>query len=372
MVESDSTGFLKSLKIYDSLTKKQVFLPLLTLPIDLVLLDHDKTMTYKVDSTKPKLSLFLHPWAAETLKLGLSKGNGFVICSTAHVSRLIRQYRDGIATESLLDRLVIMAEHGSVIAIPVFTNKLNYEIYVTEQAPELQTARRIIQSLVTAFAEKKQANIFVNKDLVSHITIENFERKRELTDELFEIIKGSLIEQGILEKVKLSTGTFSIEIDILGIEQKIISLLHDIGCDNIISIGDSKNDVPFFKSVFGIQIPSDDSDINTIAPLQYAKLIAIGAEGGGTTTSQLILHLVHNGYLKSINIENFKEKLRNEIISNEYKMLGTIDPTTIKSDYTLPQDLDKKSSTYYPQEEKLLKQIYPPLNLKILGIEKSE
>ena len=140
--DTKKAQFLRDFTLYDAITKQAISPPIFKGPIDFVLLDHDKTMTYKADKNNTMRARLLHPWTAEILKEGLTRNYGFAICSTAHTTRLIRQYRDGIRNAALLSRLMIIAEAGSVFAIPNANEKLSYDIFEAEKPPELFRSKK--------------------------------------------------------------------------------------------------------------------------------------------------------------------------------------------------------------------------------------
>jgi len=354
--------FRGSLRIYDAISKRPVQPPLFEDPVDLVLLDHDKTMTYKADPKKKMLSRFLHPWTAEILKEGLARELGFAICSTAHATRLIRQYRDGIAGRKLLNRLVIIAEGGAVFAIPKLKEELCYDLYEIEPSPELVYARKIVEKVVNEFRERRNLDVFVNMDLKAHITVENFGRKRGITDELVGIIRETLNKHSLLDRIWLTATADSIEANVQGLKENVVDGLLSFDFKNIVSIGGSHSDVPIFRRTFGIQVPYRDTSMDEITPLEYARLIAIGPEAGGTTTAQLLMHMLKKENMVHIDHEDFKCTIRNAL-KNGFKHTGTINASVIKFDYTLPDDLLNKYCDSQLRGENLLKRIYPPLNI---------
>jgi hypothetical protein len=361
LAKPKSEQFLKDLKIYDAISKQPIQPPIIKCPTDLVLLDHDKTMTYKADPKRVMLSHFLHPWAAEILKEGLVRGFSFAICSTAHVTRLIRQYRDGITDRDLLNRLVIIAEGGSVFAIPELREGLYYDLYEIETLPELICARETVEQVVNEFRRRRNLDVFVNRDLKRHITVENFEGKREITDELVRTIREALNEDSLLDKIWLTTTTNSIEVNVHSLKENVVEILSSYDFGNIVSIGDSRSDIPVFKRTFGIQVPYRDMNIDEITPLEHARVIAIGSEAGGTTTAQLLMHMLEEEKLMHIDYEDFKRTI-SDALRNGFIHTETISASAIRLDYTFPDALLSKYYDSQSQSENLLKQIYPSLD----------
>jgi phospholipid N-methyltransferase len=103
-------------------------------------------------------------------------------------------------------------------------------------------------------------------------------------------------------------------------------------------------------------------NIDEIAPLEYARLIAIGPEAGGTTTAKLLMHMLKEENLVHIDYEDFKRTIRNAL-KKGFKHTGTINAMAIKFDYTLPDDLLNKYLDSQLQWENLLKRMYPSLNI---------
>ena len=153
-------------------------------------------------------------------------------------------------------------------------------------------AKKLVEEIVADFRGDRKLAVFVNLDLKFHITVENFEGKREYTDQLIGTIREELKNRGLLEKMWLTSTTNSIELNVQGLRTNVVDKLLQYPLKNIVSVGDSPSDIPIFKQTYGIQVPFCDMNIQDITPLEQAKLIAMSPEGGGTTTAKLLMHIL--------------------------------------------------------------------------------
>ncbi|MCW3129625.1 MAG: hypothetical protein N2V75_05960 [Methanophagales archaeon] len=355
-------NFASTLKVYDK-TKRIVRPPYFN-KIKYIFLDHDKTMTYKKSKEEPLLSKFLHPWAAKALENCLEKGFGIAICSTAHITRLIRQYNSNITDEEALNCLLLIGEEGSVFAIP--RKGKRYDIYIKEIPADLIFVAKLLETAVDEYRETTSFDVFVNKDLKNHITIENFERKKEVRDELYELTLKILKENALLEKFWIKKGTDSIEINITTFDKGQIAEMFDGILQKegvILAIGDSESDVPLFKSCCGIQIPPKDFTIDEINPLEGTQFIAIGSEGGGTTAAQLLYHILYHEQVVDIDSTWLKNTVANELARRNYNYTGEINAEDIKTDYTLPIGISEKYKRLWDYYEVKLEEMYAKHNL---------
>lgn len=313
--------------------------------IKFVFLDHDKTMTYKIDPRPARalFSAFLHPLAARSLNKALIKDGGFAILSTAHTKRLIKQYR----CLSGLKKLIIIAESGSTIALPFSENgKTIFDIYCYKEQKELKQARKVINKIIADFREKNNACIFINPDLYANITIENFEKFRNVTKAqtfqkvVLELIINALKGKNLIDKIHLSSSQFGLEIAANINKDKIILMFKKIlGDGNYISVGDSKADVPAFSVSYGIQVPAKDMRLDEIKPVKNVDAIVYGNDAAGAITAELIDFLTNR--LEKINITKFKEDLIDEITKSRWSLRDRIDPATLKMDYDVPKGFDE-------------------------------
>lgn len=343
-------------RLYDAKTKKPVSIPAFS-KINYIFLDHDKTMTYKQSIDNPMLSKFLHPFSAKALERCLEVGMGISICSTSHITRLLRQYR--IINSKIRSNLPIIGEEGSVFAIPCDNNI--YDIYIKEAPRELIRVKNILKKVVDEYRETTNFDVFLNRDLLNHITLENFERSSIIRDQLYDLAINVLKDNQLQEKFWVKKGTDSIEINISAFDKEFVAdFFKDILVEDgdLLAIGDGESDVPLFKKCIGIQIPPTDMTIDEIKPLDHARFLAIGSEGGGMTTSQLLNHICANEKYNRINFEDLSNKIRKNLENINFIRSGQIDADDIEMDYTLPQDIAEKHQEKWLCYENALKDMY--------------
>lgn len=334
-----------SLKLY-SMNQNKVVNNISDFIYKLIICDFDHTLTYprKKDSQKSK---FLTRSVSEILPKFLEIGPGIIICSTSHISRLIKQFSEAI-DDKFLNNLIIIGEAGGVFAIPSLeSDGIQYEILVDDSDHELiMNLTNEIVPLVDSERKKKNSLMFVNRDLYTHITIENFSPSILYSDDFLSNLRTLLDEKlgehwiHISSSIEINTNEITKEFPI-----KLIKSSLGLKRKEIISLGDSRMDEPMFKNSIGVQIIDYPDKIPKIKYADYLIQEHIAGDASGLFLNEFL----NKNSISIITDDDYKGRIIRNLKDKDYILKETIKPNDIKSHYTFPEDIKSQC------EELLLK-----------------
>ncbi|MFX0171983.1 MAG: HAD hydrolase family protein [Candidatus Hodarchaeota archaeon] len=332
------------MKIYSIQEKKEILDFNAVEVIKLIVCDHDHTLTRPRSQPKPLQSKFLSQNVASILPNFLLTGPGIVICSTSSIPRLIKQYFEAIKDLHNLEKLILIAETGGIFAIPERKGgRILYKLFLNPiNRKRILECREQILPLVEKERSDRNSLIFVNNDLYTHITIENFTPHLSYSNSFIRDLKSVLENYYDDLWIQISESS-SIEINYKSLTKalpmQILLKSVENSYGDVIALGDSEVDEPLFKQAIGFQIFDKDPDQTKF--IKFAKY-AILDERAGNAAATLFQEILKKKKVIPKNVKEFNKDLFNELKKQEYKIVNEINPQNLMNYYTFPSDIKEK------------------------------